>query len=202
MPTTVRKRPKPARQSAEIRREQLIHAAVAEFAIYGLHGTSTERIARRVKISQPYVFRLFPTKKDLFLAAVDQCFDRVEATFRAAVNDPSSATHHPHANAGTEPAAEARLHTMGHAYAGLLGERELLLFQMQAYAACSDDEVRRRVRHRWEGLVKLFGELSGAPVEAVTTYLARGMLMNVIASIGMVPAIGGREWAHKSLGFA
>lgn len=190
------------RQSADARRQQVLRAAVAEFAIYGLHGTSTEQIAKRVKISQPYIFRLFPSKKDLFLAAVDQCFDRVEAAFRAAVDDPAQLGHvstHHHLE---KAPVDARLHAMGHAYAGLLGERELLLFQMQAYAACSDEQVRRRVRHRWEQLVNLVGELSGASRGDITVYFARGMLMNVVASMGMIPHKGGREWAHEALGYA
>ena len=159
----------------------MLRAAVAEFAIYGLHGTSTERIAKRVKISQPYIFRLFPSKKELFLAAIDHGAES--------------------GHFGTWP-VDARLHAMGHAYAGLLAERELLLFQMQAYAACSDEDVRRRVRQRWQALVNLVTELSGAPRESVTMYFARGMLMNVVASMGMVPDKGGRAWAHEALGFA
>lgn len=191
------------RKSAEERRDELIRAAVAEFAEFGLHGTSTERIAKRVKISQPYVFRLFPTKKDLFLAAIDQCFDRVERAFRAAAGDPSrlelDAEHHNHPEHGL--IHNQRLHAMGHAYAGLLAERELLLLQMQAYAACSDDQVRRRVRQRWEHLVNLVGDLSGAPHTDIMLYFARGMLMNVVASMGMVPVKEGKRWAHETLGF-
>jgi AcrR family transcriptional regulator len=195
-------RARASRLSADARREQVIRAAVAEFAQYGLHGTSTEQIAKRVKISQPYIFRLFPSKKDLFLAAIDQCFDRVEATFRAALDDPKELPRaHEHRHTGEAPVS-ARLHAMGHAYAGLLAERELVLFQMQAYAACSDEQVRRRVRQRWERLFNLVSELSEAPREAVTLYFARGMLMNVVASIGLAPVSGGKEWAHKTLGFA
>lgn len=191
-----------ARQSADTRREQLVRAAVAEFSQFGLHGTSAEKIARRVEISQPYVFRLFPTKKDLFLAAIDQCFDRVEAAFRAAAADPSKIEMDPEHEASDGGPTNRRLHAMGHAYAGLLSERELLLFQMQAYAACSDDDVRQRVCHRWTGLTKLVAELSGASPDEVTVYFARGMLMNVVASMGMVPVTPGKHWAHKTLGFA
>src|SRR5947209_8527974 len=194
--------PSASRQSANARRQQVLRAAVVEFAIYGLHGTSTERIAKRVKISQPYVFRLFPSKKELFLAAIDQCFDRVEAAFRTAAENPDRLEHgEVPGHLGTRP-VDARLHAMGHAYAGLLAERELLLFQMQAYAACSDDDVRNRVRQRWQALVNLVTELSGASRESVTMYFARGMLMNVVASMGMVPDKGGRAWAHEALGFA
>ena len=189
------------RQTADVRREQVIRAAVAEFSQFGLHGTSTEKIARRVEISQPYVFRLFPTKKDLFLAAIDQCFDRVESAFRSAANDPSQDQLDPDHPQHAGP-SNARLHAMGHAYAGLLSERELLLFQMQAYAACSDDEVRQRVSQRWIRLTRLVAELSGASQEEITVYFARGMLMNVVASMGMIPLKVGKQWAHETLGFA
>src|SRR2546421_12654891 len=72
------------RQSAEERRAAILDAAIAEFAAYGLHGTSTEAIARRVGISQPYIFRLFGTKKELFLAVMGRVYDRNAATFRGA----------------------------------------------------------------------------------------------------------------------
>src|ERR1700737_4186314 len=81
------------RHTAEERRAEVLKAAVAEFALHGLHGTSTEMIAKRIGISQPYIFRLFPSKKELFLAAVERCFDRVEAAFTAAVHDPMPAAH-------------------------------------------------------------------------------------------------------------
>src|SRR5713226_6635471 len=173
------------RHTADERRAEVLKAAVAEFALHGLYGTSTEMIAKRIGISQPYIFRLFPSKKELFLAAIDQCFDRVEATFRdaagASATVPESGAH------VVASPVEARLHAMGHAYLRLMAKRELLLFQMQAYAACSDDDVRRKVKLRWDQLVKVTGEISGAPRDALTAFFARGMLMNVFASIGSVP---------------
>src|SRR3974390_2931044 len=75
------------RMPAAERRELVLDAAVAEFAIHGLAGTSTEDVARRAGISQPYLFRLFPTKKALFLALVDRCFQRVRDTFVTAAGD-------------------------------------------------------------------------------------------------------------------
>lgn len=199
MPHAVRSRKEgELRHTAGERRDEVIQAAVAEFAINGLHGTSTEMIARRIGISQPYIFRLFPTKKDLFLAAVDRCFDRVEADFSAAARDPEPAAHGQHLGGATNP----RLHAMGHAYVRLLTRRELVLFQMQAYAACSDEDVRRRVKQRWDGLMKLTAELSGASAEELTLFFARGMLMNVVASIGLVPQKAADRWGHEVLGFA
>jgi AcrR family transcriptional regulator len=49
----------------------------------------------RAGISQPYLFRLFGTKKQLFLAAVELCFAQTEAVFREAVagGSPAEAKH-------------------------------------------------------------------------------------------------------------
>lgn len=188
------------RHTAGERREAVLQAAVAEFALHGLDGTSTEAIARRIGISQPYIFRLFPGKKALFLAAIDQCFDRVEAAFKSAVADPDPAADPGHHFADSP--IGARLHTLGHAYVRLLARRELLLFQMQAYAACSDEDVRRKVRQRWEQLVRATSDVTGASRSDVMTFFARGMLLNVIAAIGLVPEKGIDRWGHEALGFA
>ncbi|TMD04487.1 MAG: TetR family transcriptional regulator [Chloroflexi bacterium] len=198
------------RMSAEDRREQVLKAAMAEFAIHGLDGTSTEAIAERAGISQPYIFRLWPNKKDLFLATVDACFDRFEAVLKktaegrsdaeigaqlqAVGHDPSG---HPHL---TGPGA--RLHAMGHAYMRLLAKPEAPLMQMQAYAACWDDDVRRLVRDRWNRLRTLVSELSGVEGRELSEFFARGMLLNVAACMHL-PATGDpARWAHEVLGFA
>src|ERR1700685_364510 len=75
------------RMPAAERRELVLDAAVIEFSEHGLAGTSTESVARLAGISQPYLFRLFPTKKALFLALVDRCFRRMQDTFTAAAGD-------------------------------------------------------------------------------------------------------------------
>ena len=80
-PTPAPRRRVPAAE----RRDAIIEAAVSEFAHGGLHGTPVDRIARRVGVAQPYVFSLFGSKRDLFLAAVERGFARVEETFREAV---------------------------------------------------------------------------------------------------------------------
>src|ERR687897_495596 len=110
-----------ARRSAEDRRDEIVGIAFRHFGQGGYHGTSTEAIAREAGISQPYLFRLFRTKRELFLACVDRCFGQVLDVFREAA-----------ATAGDEE----RLMAMGHAYEDrLLPNRHALLFQMQAYAA-------------------------------------------------------------------
>src|ERR1700691_288653 len=72
------------RLTAAGRREAVTDAAVHQFALDGCAGTSTETIAARAGISQPYLFRLFGSKKDLFIATYDQVGDRIIRELKAA----------------------------------------------------------------------------------------------------------------------
>jgi AcrR family transcriptional regulator len=165
------------------RREMVLEAAVAEFAAHGLAGTSTEDVARRAGISQPYLFRLFPTKKALFLALVERCFRRVEDTFTAAAGDLTG---------------EEAMTAMGDAYERLLEDRTLLLLQMQAYAACDDPEVRAVTRAGFKKLWELTEKITGLPFQAVVDFFAVGMLMNVAAAMDL-PSVDERwtSWCPK-----
>ena len=72
------------RARSEARREEILDAALTEFARHGYEGASTDTIARTVGISQPYLFRLFGTKKGLYLASAERCLADTYETFRAA----------------------------------------------------------------------------------------------------------------------
>ena len=77
------------RKSAEVRREEILAVALRHFAEGGFHGTSTEVIAKEAGISQPYLFRLFRTKRELFLACNDRACEKVlDAFSRAAADAP------------------------------------------------------------------------------------------------------------------
>lgn len=167
------------RMHADERREEILEVAMRAFAQGGLHGTSTEEIARRAGVSQPYIFRLFGTKKALFLAAVDREFDNVETMFRIA--------------AERERDPEKVFEAMGDAYAALLQDRDQLLLQLHAYAACSDPDVRDLCRTRYGELVDLVRNLSGAPEPAIQAFFAQGMLLNVIAAMDLMPLLN-EEW--------
>jgi AcrR family transcriptional regulator len=166
------------RVPAAERREELISAAVHEFAHGGLHGTPVERIARRVGVAQPYVFSLFPSKRELFLAALNRSFERVADTFRVAASDYA---------AGRAPAdCEDTLQAMGMAYKELLAsDRDYLMLQHQSYAACDDEVVRACVRQRYAQLAELAGELSGAEAEQLDDFFRHGMALNVAAALGV-----------------
>jgi AcrR family transcriptional regulator len=166
------------RVPAAERREELISAAVHEFARGGLHGTAVERIARRVGVAQPYVFSLFPNKRELFLAAIERSFERIAEAFSGAASDYRE---------GRAPAeCEDVLQAMGMAYKELLAsDRDYLMLQHQSYAACDDEVVRARVRNRYARLVDLACELSGAEPERMDDFFRHGMALNVAAALGV-----------------
>jgi AcrR family transcriptional regulator len=172
------------RMPAAERREMVLEAAVSEFAARGLAGTSTEDVARRAGISQPYLFRLFPTKKGLFLALVERCFRRVEDAFTAAAD---------------ELTGDEALAAMAEAYERLLDDRTLLLLQMQAYAACDDPEIRAVTRAGFKKLWELTERITGLPFQRVVDFFAVGMLMNVAAAMDL-PAVDERwtSWCPKN----
>jgi AcrR family transcriptional regulator len=161
----------PARSSSEERREQLVDAAVKEFAANGFHATSTTVIAKRAGISQPYVYALFPSKQELFLAANERVVERIRGAFAEAargLNDPAD-----------------RLDAMGEAYMGFLEDRDEIMFQHQANAAAGDPGLHEPVRREFMRLIDDVGRLSGAPDEDVWNFMAKGMLLNVIAALDL-----------------
>jgi AcrR family transcriptional regulator len=170
--------------SAGERREAVLEAAVTEFAARGMAGTSTEDVARRAGISQPYLFRLFPTKKALFLALVERCFQRVADAFAAAAGDKTG---------------DEALDAMGDEYEQLLEDRTLLLLQMHAYAACEDPDIRAATRAGFKRLWALVERVSGLPFDRIVSFFAMGMLMNVAAAMDL-PAVDERwaSWCPKA----
>jgi len=158
------------RKSAEERRDEILDAAMVEFAERGLHGGSTEEIAKRAGISQPYVFRLFGSKKELFKASTARCLRETLETFQRAAEGKRG---------------EEALKAMGAAYEELLVDRTRLRAQMQAYAACDDPDIREVVRNGYGDIVAYVERVSGLPAEEVTRFFATGMLMNVMASMDL-----------------
>ena len=172
--------PTRTRKSADERRAEIIALAMEQFALGGYRGTSTEAIARQAGISQPYLFRLFRTKRELFLACHELCDARIVETFRAA--------------AESAPRGE-ELPSMGKAYVELLKDRTMLLFQMQSYAACADPVIQESVRAGYGEIVREVTRLSGAEPERVWQFFAHGMLLNVVASLDLAGVADSDEWA-------
>jgi AcrR family transcriptional regulator len=172
------------RKTKELRCEEILDAAMTEFAERGLHGASTEEIARRAGISQPYVFRLFGTKKELFKAVITRCFRETLEMFQRSAEGLR----------GSEALA-----AIGKAYVELVASDPVRLqAQLQAYAACHDPELCEAVKAGYGDLVSYIERVSDAPPAEVAAFFAQGMLLNVFAAMGH---IGGQAepWAERLL---
>jgi AcrR family transcriptional regulator len=156
------------RMTAEERRADVLRVAVAQFAKRGLQGTSTEDVARAAGISQPYLFKMFPTKKSLFISLIEHGFERVRQAFIEAAGDATG---------------DEALERMGERYGELLRDRDELLLQMQAYASSDDAEIGEVTRREFGRLWREVARLSGLDDERLQQFFAMGMLMNVIASM-------------------
>jgi AcrR family transcriptional regulator len=164
------------RKSAEERREEIVAVGLERFAETGYHGTSTELIARDAGISHAYLFRLFHTKKELFLACGDRACEKVLDAFR---------------RAGESAPAGEKLTAMGHAYVHeLLPDRHALLMLMQGYAAVSDPEIQEHVRRKYGDVIGEVARLSEAPPEEVWTFFATGMLLNIVTALDLKAIAG------------
>ena len=169
------------RKSAEERREDVLEAAREVFAEHGLSGASTDEIARRAGISQPYLFRLFRTKKELFIASAERCFGETLETFSEAAEGKTG---------------QEALLAMGNSYGELIRSNpNRLRGQMQVYAACDDPDVRDVARKGYGALVEFVERVSGVPIEKVADFFSRGMLINVIASMELLDSKD--TWAQR-----
>src|SRR2546427_440843 len=165
--------PRPTRLSAAEPRAAIPAAAQTEFADRGWAGTSTEDIARRAGISQPYLFRLFGTKKELFKASVARCLRETLEMFQRAAEGKRG---------------EEALQAIGQAYMDemLTGDRVRLRAQMQAYVACDDPDICQVVRDGFGDLVAYAQRVSGLPPQEISRFFATGMLLNVLASMQVI----------------
>jgi AcrR family transcriptional regulator len=158
------------RQTADERRLAVLAAATHEFGVKGYHGASTDEIARAAGISQPYLFRLYGSKKELFLRAMQRCIDDIYAGFAEAAEGKT----------GVEA-----LRAMGTAYRGIAQDRDRLLLMLKAWSS-DDPDINRASRTAWRNLVDLAEQASRESPEVVSRFFAHGMLITILMSMGLL----------------
>lgn len=171
-------RPK-QRMTGVQRREEILAAARTVFAERG-YAASTDEVARAAGVSQPYVVRLFGTKRELFL--------EVYSVASAQIVEALSAV----------PAGPEAGQQMASAYVGLLADRDLLRLVMHGFIAGADEEVGRVARHTLGEAFRLFRERSGADDDAARMFVAQGMLINVLLAVD-APAHAGEDGGLDAL---
>jgi AcrR family transcriptional regulator len=162
----------PTRQTAGERRTAVLAAAITEFARAGYAGTSTEAIAARAGISQPYLFRLFGTKKDLFVATYDLVGLRIIKELTQASEGLTG---------------EAAKEAMGDAYLQLMQDPEMLQVQLHGFAAApADPDIARSCRRTFEVLADVFYDRTDGTEDDLREFFAMGMLINVMSAIDLL----------------
>lgn len=160
--------------TADARRRTAIDSAIVEFGHTGYLGTPVTRVATAADISPAYVFKLFPTKEELFVAALEQCFDRILDALAVGAS-----------SAAPDADGDAVLSAMGGAYAELIADRSLLMLQVHAQSAADVPEIGDALR-RGLGRVTAFAkERSGGSDEAVQRFIAYGQLCHLIVTTGL-----------------
>ena len=165
--------------SAVVRREQVIRSAITVFSTDGYFGAPIAAVATHAKISPAYVFKLFPSKPSLFIAALEECYTRIVAALESGIDDAQTPLE--------------VLDAMGDAYAELIGDRELLMLQVHAQAATVDPDVRAAVQAGLKRVTEFVSSRSGAPAAEVQRFMAFGQLCHLVVTAGLesIPA----EWA-------
>lgn len=160
--------------TAELRKPVVAAAAVKEFSRGGFHGTTVADVAKEARISPAYVMKLFPRKEQLFVAALETCFERVlEALARGAEE------------AGTQ-SPQAVLDSMAEAYARLISDRTLLLLQVHAQSVADMTEIGAALRAGLERVVNFAQRRSGAPDESIQRFMAFGQLCHLVVSADII----------------
>ena len=142
-----------------------------EFARRGYYGTPTADIAKAAGISQAYLFRLFPTKQELFVASTTRCFETRRRVRRA----PRRRT----------PATPTRCSTRwARTTSSCSPTATCCSASSTRTPPCARPAVRDAVRRGYGELVELVQRVTGADDEELRGFFAMGMLLNVIDRLG------------------
>lgn len=172
--------------TADVRRPIVAKAALREFARGGYHGATVADVAREAKISPAYVFKLFPRKETVFVAALDECFVQIlEALAEGA-------------DAADAQTSDGVLDAMGAAYAGLIRDRDLLMLQVHAQSVADIPEIGEALRSGLARVTEFVKERSGAADDDVQRFIAYGQLCHLLvtARVEDVPASWARILSH------
>lgn len=131
------------RLSAPQRRSQLLAVAGRMFAEQGFHGLSMEQLAVAAGVSKPVLYQHFPSKRELYLALVNDAADELQAQVGKALE-------------GTND-NEARVEASISAYFDFVEDQRFqLLF---GTAEMNDDAVREAVDGALARIANVIGRL-------------------------------------------
>ena len=78
---------RPRRLPADERRRTIVQAALRVFSAGSYAGSTTAEIAREAGVSEPVLYRHFPSKRDLWAACLHAAWEEFRETFDRASDD-------------------------------------------------------------------------------------------------------------------
>lgn len=161
----------PSLSTAQERRETVIGSAIVVFAQTGYLGTPVAAVAQHAQISPAYVFKLFPRKESLFVAALERCFEQILTALARG------------ADTSADQTPDGLLWAMGGAYAALIAERSLLSLQVHAQSAANVPEIKAALQSGLQTATEFVKNRSGAPDEVVQRFVAYGQLCHLVTTL-------------------
>jgi len=125
------------------RRRELVDAALHVFSEGSYAGATTAEIARAAGVSEPILYRHFPSKRDLYFACLDEAWERIRGRIEAQIEELGP-------EEGWRSVAPSTLREMKFLLPSLW---------MQAITeAGEDDEIRRHVRRHMREVHDFFAD--------------------------------------------
>lgn len=172
------------RLSAQERERELLHAATKVFARSNYRVAGTADIAREGGVSEPMIYKHFPSKQALFLRILQRIGERIPAIWT-----PVAA-----AETGDSLAALRRIR---HVYFdSLRTHADELKVQFQALAESDDPAIARQLRENHKAYVRFFarliqrGQREGVIRADVDPYAAGWLLNGVGFTLTLVRVLG------------
>jgi AcrR family transcriptional regulator len=172
------------RLTAAERKPQILRSAIRAMAQSNYRTTSIAEIASAAGITEPAVYRYFPTKKALFIAIIEDVGNRMLEIWENHLN--------------TAPSPVEALHRISiDYYERAMTRRGDLKVLFQALAEVDDEDIRSALRIEFQGYVKLLVSLFDRSVKtevmhpdfdreaAAWSFLSVGFTLNLVGLLGL-----------------
>ncbi len=170
------------RLPAKERKAAVLDSACGIFSTGSYRGTTTAEIARQAGVTEPVLYRHFASKRDLYLAVLDESWRRLQSLWEEAV--------------ASEPDPGAWLAAMGQAYFQSKDPKVLCAdLWIQALTEASDDsEIRKHLRKHMREVHGFVADVIRRSQEAGGILAERDASAEawIFVSIGLLGTVGRR----------